>query len=181
MLTVVHTEGKLEVYIAGVHLKSISAQFALPEGEDTYYYGRLVEGGFDFPGKITEGELLNEVLTPDTEPRARYRAHQHRSRRYSARDRSADRSRRGTYRACRDRSTSGGLPFHDGGSRGCDHDDRERCLGRDSKEGDVIPEIWGETNCGLPQCGGQYRVTLSAGEVHHPKVCETCGSSTSRI
>jgi hypothetical protein len=64
MLTVVHNEGKLEVYMDGVHLKSIGADFTLPAGGDAYYYGRLVEGGFDFPGKITEGELLDEVLPP---------------------------------------------------------------------------------------------------------------------
>ncbi|MBQ4113297.1 MAG: fibronectin type III domain-containing protein, partial [Clostridia bacterium] len=74
MLTVVHDAGKLEVYIDGVHLKSIPADFSLPAGGDACYYGRLVEGGFDFPGKITEGELLNEVLAPD-QIKARYESH----------------------------------------------------------------------------------------------------------
>jgi len=74
MLTVVHNEGKLEVYIDGVHLKSIGADFSLAAGGDAYYYGRLVEGGFDFPGKITEGELLDEVLTPE-QIKARFESH----------------------------------------------------------------------------------------------------------
>ena len=67
-------EGKLEVYMDGVHLKSIGADFTLPAGGDAYYYGRLVEGGFDFPGKITEGELLDEVLTPE-QIKDRYESH----------------------------------------------------------------------------------------------------------
>ena len=74
MLTVIHSQGKLEVYIDGVHLKSIGADFTLPAGGDAYYYGRLVEGGFDFPGKITEGELLDEVLTPE-QIKARFESH----------------------------------------------------------------------------------------------------------
>lgn len=74
MLTVVHTEGKLEVYVDGAHLKSIAAQFELQAGGDTYYYGRLVEGGFDFLGKITEGELLDKALTPE-DIQARYESH----------------------------------------------------------------------------------------------------------
>ena len=65
MLTVIHTEDKFEVYMDGTHIQSIAATFALGEGGDTLYYGRLVEGGFDFNGKIAEAELLNEVLTAD--------------------------------------------------------------------------------------------------------------------
>lgn len=74
MLTVVHTDGRLEVYMDGVHLHSIAADFTLASGGDSYYYGRLVEGGFDFMGKITEGELLDEVLTPEA-IKARYESH----------------------------------------------------------------------------------------------------------
>ena len=74
MLTVVHTDGKFEVYMDGVHLHSIAADFTLASGSDTYYYGRLVEGGFDFIGKITEGELTNEALTSEA-IMARYEAH----------------------------------------------------------------------------------------------------------
>ena len=74
MLTIIHTEGKFEIYMDGVYHKSVAAQFELQEGGDAYYYGRLVEGGFDFPGQITEGELLNEVLTPEA-IQARYESH----------------------------------------------------------------------------------------------------------
>lgn len=74
MLTLVHTNGKLEVYMDGMHLRSVAADFTLASGRDTYYYGRLVEGGFDFVGRITEGELLNEVLTPEA-ILARYESH----------------------------------------------------------------------------------------------------------
>lgn len=74
MLTIVHTDGKLEVYMDGTHLQSIAADFTLQSGGDTCHYGRLVEGGFDFDGKITEGELLNEVLSPEA-IMARYESH----------------------------------------------------------------------------------------------------------
>ncbi len=65
MLTVVHADGKFEVYMDGVHLHSVAAQFSLEAGTDTYFYGRLAEGSFNFNGKITEGELLSEILTPE--------------------------------------------------------------------------------------------------------------------
>ena len=61
MLTVIHTEDKFEVYIDGAHIQSIAATFALEAGGDPLYYGRLVEGGFDFGGKIAEVELLEEI------------------------------------------------------------------------------------------------------------------------
>ncbi len=73
MLTVIHTEDKFEIYMDGVHLHSVNATFALEDGGDSLYYGRLVEGGFDFPGKIAEVELLGEVLT-DTAIEERYNA-----------------------------------------------------------------------------------------------------------
>jgi hypothetical protein len=61
MLTVIHTEDKFEVYMDGDHIQSIAATFALEAGGDPLYYGRLVEGGFDFGGKIAEVELLEEI------------------------------------------------------------------------------------------------------------------------
>ena len=61
MLTVIHTEDKFEVYMDGAHIQSIAATFALEAGGDPLYYGRLVEGGFDFGGKIAEVELLEEI------------------------------------------------------------------------------------------------------------------------
>ncbi len=73
MLTVIHTDEKFEIYMDGVHLHSINAAFALDEGGDNLFYGRLVEGGFDFPGKIAEVELLSEVLT-DQAIEERYKA-----------------------------------------------------------------------------------------------------------
>ena len=74
MLTLVHADGKFEVYMDGAHLHSVPAQFTLGSGLDNYLYGRLVEGGFNFDGKITEGELLNEVLTPNA-IKARFESH----------------------------------------------------------------------------------------------------------
>lgn len=74
MLTVIHKDDQFEVYMDGVHLHSIAAAYALADGGDQLYYGRLVEGGFDFPGKIAEVELLSEVLT-DTAIQERYNAH----------------------------------------------------------------------------------------------------------
>ena len=74
MLTLIHADGKFEVYMDGAHLHSVPAQFTLGSGLDNYLYGRLVEDGFNFDGKITEGELLNEVLTPNA-IKARYESH----------------------------------------------------------------------------------------------------------
>ena len=73
MLTVIHTEDKFEVYVDGSHLQSVAATFALESGGDALYYGRLVEGGFDFGGKIAEAELLSEILS-DAAITARYEA-----------------------------------------------------------------------------------------------------------
>jgi hypothetical protein len=73
MLTVIHTEDKFEVYVDGTHIQSVAAAFTLSAGGDTLYYGRLVEGGFDFSGKIAEAELLNEILS-DAAITARYEA-----------------------------------------------------------------------------------------------------------
>jgi hypothetical protein len=63
MLTVIHTEDKFEVYVDGSHIQSVAAAFTLEAGGDALYYGRLVEGGFDFGGKIAEVELLTEILS----------------------------------------------------------------------------------------------------------------------
>ena len=63
MFTVIHTEDKFEVYVDGSHIQSVAAAFTLEAGGDALYYGRLVEGGFDFNGKIAEAELLNEILS----------------------------------------------------------------------------------------------------------------------
>lgn len=74
MLTILHTDGKFEIYVDGISQKTVFADFELPAGEERFCYGRLVENGFDFIGAITEGELLNEALTPE-DIAARYQAH----------------------------------------------------------------------------------------------------------
>lgn len=73
MLTLVHTEGQIKVYLDGTLCHTADGSFALEAGEDTFYYGQLVEGGFVFNGQIVEGELLNEALT-DEAVAARYQA-----------------------------------------------------------------------------------------------------------
>lgn len=74
MLTLIHKDDKLELYVDGTLIQTVAAAFTLEEGVDQLYYGRLVEGGLDFSGKIAEVELLNEV--PDvTAIEARYSAH----------------------------------------------------------------------------------------------------------
>ncbi|MBR5124597.1 MAG: hypothetical protein IKU90_05640, partial [Clostridia bacterium] len=65
MLTLVHTEGQIKVYLDGTLCHTADGNFALEAGEDTCYYGQLVESGFVFNGQIVQGELLNEALTDD--------------------------------------------------------------------------------------------------------------------
>ena len=74
MLTLIHKDDKFELYVDGTLIQTIAAAFTLAEGGDQLYYGRLVEGGFDFPGKIAEAEFLNEVLS-DQAITERYEAH----------------------------------------------------------------------------------------------------------
>ena len=74
MLTLIHKDDKFELYMDGTLIQTIAAAFTLADGGDQLYYGRLVEGGFDFPGKITEVEILTEI--PDNGAiRSRYNAH----------------------------------------------------------------------------------------------------------
>ena len=61
LLTVIHTEGKLITYIDGEQAGEAAVQWEVASGEDTCYYGRLVEGGFDFPGSIAECSLIDEA------------------------------------------------------------------------------------------------------------------------
>ena len=71
MLTLVHTEGQIKVYLDGTLCHTADGSFTLESGEDTCYYGQLVEGGFVFNGQIVKGELLNEALI-DEAVAARY-------------------------------------------------------------------------------------------------------------
>jgi hypothetical protein len=65
MLTLVHAEDRIAVYLDGALLHTVDAAFTLEAGEDTLYYGQLVEGIFGFNGTIVGGELLNEALTAE--------------------------------------------------------------------------------------------------------------------
>ena len=73
MLTLVHTDGQLKVYLDGTLCHTADGNFTLEGGADTLYYGQLVEGIFPFNGQIVKGELLNEALT-DEAVAARYNA-----------------------------------------------------------------------------------------------------------
>ena len=65
MLTVVHTDTELITYIDGEQVSKSSLNWSVEEGSESYYCGRLVEGGFDFPGSITELSFENNA--PDAE------------------------------------------------------------------------------------------------------------------
>ncbi len=73
MLTLVYASRECRVYMDGHQVTSLTVDLSIPSGKDSYIYGRLVEGGMDFAGKIAEGELLSEALTPEA-IRARYEA-----------------------------------------------------------------------------------------------------------
>ena len=62
MLTVVHDENRLITYIDGVQVSSEAVYWDAAEGEEYYTCGRLIEGGLDFPGKISELTLENKAL-----------------------------------------------------------------------------------------------------------------------
>ena len=64
MLTVINKDGKLITFIDGEQVSEAAVLWEVAPGEDTCYYGRLVEGGFDFPGSIAECSLMDEA--PDT-------------------------------------------------------------------------------------------------------------------
>lgn len=72
MLTVTHEKNTLTAYIDGRVVGSTITGFAATEGEATLAIGKLVEGGFNFNGRLTEVELLNTLLTPE-EIIARYK------------------------------------------------------------------------------------------------------------
>ncbi|MBR5059457.1 MAG: fibronectin type III domain-containing protein [Clostridia bacterium] len=74
MLTLAHDDNLLVLYIDGVKTGTFPGGFALDEKEDTYYVGRLVEGGFDFPGKIAELRLADSLMS-DSEIKAEYEKH----------------------------------------------------------------------------------------------------------
>ena len=65
MLTVVHTEHTLDAYIDGLPVSSAAVDWAAAEGTDTCYCGRLVEGGFDFPGSIAECSFIDHLPGAD--------------------------------------------------------------------------------------------------------------------
>lgn len=72
MLTVTHNQGTLTAYVDGKAVGSTATGFSATDGETNLAIGRLVEGGFDFNGRLTEVELLDSLLTPE-EITARYR------------------------------------------------------------------------------------------------------------
>ena len=74
MLTLVHDNNLITAYVDGEQTGSFSGAFSPDPGSDTYYIGRLVEGGFDFPGKITECRLIDSALSGD-EVAAEYKKH----------------------------------------------------------------------------------------------------------
>ncbi len=61
MLTLVHKEGVIETYLDGALAGSATVAWEVAEGSDTCYYGRLVEGGFEFPGKIADCTFIDHV------------------------------------------------------------------------------------------------------------------------
>lgn len=74
MLTAVRRGNTVVVYIDGKEAGKGNADFIAAGGEETLYIGRLVEGGFDFLGKLTGVELL-ETAPDDAEMVKMYRAH----------------------------------------------------------------------------------------------------------
>ncbi|MBQ1846979.1 MAG: fibronectin type III domain-containing protein [Clostridia bacterium] len=74
MLTVVHTEDKIRTYIDGSLTSEVPVNWNAAEGADAYYIGRLVEGGFDFPGSIAECEFIDHAPSGD-EISALYKKH----------------------------------------------------------------------------------------------------------
>lgn len=62
MLTITHSGETLYAYIDGQYVGSTGTYFKATKGKTTLSIGSLVEGGFDFDGKITEVELLNTLL-----------------------------------------------------------------------------------------------------------------------
>ena len=64
MLTFVHSGQKFITYIDGVQVSSAEISWDVKEGSDSYYCGRLVEGGLDFPGSISELSFMNKA--PDS-------------------------------------------------------------------------------------------------------------------
>ncbi len=73
MLTVVWRNGKLDLYIDAEFKASADVYAAAESGPDDYVFGRLLDGGMDFQGRIAEGELLSEILS-DEAITARYEA-----------------------------------------------------------------------------------------------------------
>ena len=65
MLTVIHSDGKLETYIDGAAVSSVPIDWNVEDGEATARFGELVEGGFAFPGSITGYTFFDHV--PDQE------------------------------------------------------------------------------------------------------------------
>ncbi len=63
MLTLVHNEGKLTVYIDGGQVFDSPVSWAVADEEDYSFFGRLVEGGLDFPGSITETAFEEKALS----------------------------------------------------------------------------------------------------------------------
>lgn len=65
MLTVVHGKKRLLTYIDGELVNSTLISWSVSKGNDTYFCGRLVEGGLEFSGELSELSFINEA--PDAE------------------------------------------------------------------------------------------------------------------
>ncbi|MBQ7699211.1 MAG: fibronectin type III domain-containing protein [Clostridia bacterium] len=61
MLTFVHSGKRIIAYIDGKKVSAAMFSWAVEEGSETYYCGRLVEGGLAFPGSISELSFMNEA------------------------------------------------------------------------------------------------------------------------
>ncbi len=75
MLTLTHVGQTLTVYIDGTKVSSLTSDFNATEASDTLAIGRLVEGGFDFSGSITEFEIYPNGIT-EAEMAALLKAHE---------------------------------------------------------------------------------------------------------
>jgi hypothetical protein len=61
MLTLVHDNDQILVYVDGQLKSTVDAAFTLETGEDVSYVGQIVEGGMEFDGAIAELVKMTEV------------------------------------------------------------------------------------------------------------------------
>ncbi len=66
MLTLVRKDSQLYLYIDAELVSTVACHFDIPAGNDNCIYGRLVEGGMNYSGRIVAGDLLlDKALTAD--------------------------------------------------------------------------------------------------------------------